>query len=71
MARGRGGAATICGLAASEKDAEEWAQGRSSGGNNSNADLNGGPNRNVHGGIEEVVDIGHAADEWDADDCSS
>lgn len=71
MARGRAGAATVCGLAANEKDAEERAQGRGGGRNNSNADLNGRPDRNIHGGVKEVVNIGHAADEWDADNCSS
>lgn len=71
MARGWGRTTTINGLAASEEDAEEWAQGGGGGGDNSNADLDGGPDRNVHGGEEEVVDVGHAANEWNADDCSS
>lgn len=71
MVRGWGGAATTSrALATGEEDAEEWAQGRGRGGDNSNANLDGGPDRNIHGRVEEVVDIGHAADEWDADDCS-
>ena len=64
-------AATISGLAAGKEDAEEWAQGRGGGGDDSDADLDGGPDCNVHGGIEEIADVGHAADEWNANDCSS
>lgn len=70
MARGWGGAATIRALAAGEEDAEERTQGRGGGGDDSDANLDGGPDRDVHGGVEEVADVGHAADEWDADDCS-
>ena len=63
-----GGAATSRTHAAAEEDAEERAQGRGSGGDDADADLDRGPDRNVHGGVEEVVDVGHAANEWDADD---
>lgn len=54
--------------AAGEEDAEERAQGRSRRGDDTDADLDCRPDRNVHGGVEEVADVGHAANEWDADD---
>lgn len=69
MIRGRGGATTIRALAPGEEDAEERAQGRGGRGDYSDADLDRGPDCNVHGGVEEVADVSHAADEWDADDC--
>ncbi|KFZ18480.1 hypothetical protein V501_01188, partial [Pseudogymnoascus sp. VKM F-4519 (FW-2642)] len=63
-----GGAGAACTHAAGEEDAEEWAQGRGCGGDDSDADFDGGPDCDVHSGVEEVVDVGHAADEGDADD---
>lgn len=70
MARGWGGAATINSLATGEENTEERAQSGGGGSDNSDADLNGGPDGDVHSGVEEVVNVGHAADEWNADDCS-
>ncbi|KFY30122.1 hypothetical protein V493_02125 [Pseudogymnoascus sp. VKM F-4281 (FW-2241)] len=63
-----GGARAACTHATGKEDAEEWAQGRGCGGDDSNADFDGGPDCDVHSGVEEVVEVGHAANVWDADD---
>ena len=64
----RGGSATTRVHAAGEERAKERAQGRGSRGDDADADFDCGPDCNVHGGVEEVAEVGHAANVWDADD---
>ena len=56
-------------MRAAEHDAKEWSESGRSGSGNSDTDFDSGPDCDVAGSPEEVLDVGHAADERDTDDC--